>query len=172
MIQSPTYNFKVEVLHKPKLKNSYIQVRKDKTVLIKTPINSKKFIEDFIQNNKGWIEKKLSSLENLITYDKELYSQEYILDRMVYFSQEMDLPYESVKFRKMKSRWGSCSSKKRITLNTHLQKLPLELIDYIVVHELAHLKHMNHSKAFHMLVASYLPQQKELRKKLKNIQIV
>ena len=106
----------------------------------------------------------------LACYDK-FYKQiamEHLTSRTSYFAQKMDLEYQELKFRKMKSRWGSCSSKKVITLNTMLMKVERELIDYVVVHELAHLVHMNHSKAFHSLVTSYLPEAKYYRQKLKS----
>ncbi|WP_297441239.1 SprT family zinc-dependent metalloprotease [Sulfurimonas sp.] len=99
-------------------------------------------------------------------------SKIYLKERAEYFSQIMGLTYHSLKYRKMKSRWGSCSSKKDITFNTQLIKLNKELIDYVVVHELAHLVHMNHSKNFHTLVASYLPKAQDIRKKLKDIRLL
>jgi len=98
-------------------------------------------------------------------------SQTYLPQRVQYFASIMQLEYKTLKFRKMKSRWGSCSSLQVITLNTQLMKVQKELIDYVVVHELAHLVHMNHSKDFHDLVATYLPHAKTLRKKLKNIHL-
>ncbi|WP_415251422.1 M48 family metallopeptidase [Sulfurimonas sp.] len=114
------------------------------------------------------------SVQNTIKYYNSFYkeySSEYIIPRVSYFSQLMDLEYKTIKFRKMKSRWGSCSSKKELTFNTELIKTKKELIDYVVVHELAHLKHMNHSKAFHDLVENYLPNSKIYRKELKKTKI-
>jgi predicted metal-dependent hydrolase len=99
-------------------------------------------------------------------------AKEYLTPRVKLFSQIMKLDYSSLKFRKMKSRWGSCSSRKEITLNTELLKLKKELIDYVIVHELSHLVHMNHSKEFHAFVEKYLPNSKELRKDLKNIRLL
>lgn len=110
----------------------------------------------------------------LACYDK-FYKQiamEHLTSRASYFAQKMELTYQELKFRKMKSRWGSCSSKKVITLNTMLMKVEKELIDYVVVHELAHLVHMNHSKAFHELVSVYLPQAKLHRQKLKSFSLL
>ena len=118
---------------------------------------------------------KLSNNEKILkSYDrfyKEL-AVNYLTPRLKYFSNLMGLNYTEIKFRKMKSRWGSCSSKKTITLNTELMKVKKELIDYVLVHELAHLKHMNHSKKFHSLVENYLSDSKVLRKELKNINLI
>jgi len=120
---------------------------------------------------------KLKLLNNekiLKSYDrfyKDL-AVNYLTPRLEYFSNLMGLSYTEIKFRKMKSRWGSCSSKKTITLNTELMKVKKELIDYVLVHELAHLKHMNHSKEFHSLVENYLSDSKVLRKELKNINLI
>ncbi|MGB3962782.1 MAG: SprT family zinc-dependent metalloprotease [Sulfurimonas sp.] len=95
-------------------------------------------------------------------------SQEYLPKRVEYFAQIMRLEYRGVVFKKFKSKWGSCDSKKIITLNTQLMKVQKELIDYVIVHELAHLVHMNHSKAFHAHVEKYLPFSQKLRSALKN----
>ncbi len=99
-------------------------------------------------------------------------AEEYLTERVEYFSALMRLEYTALKFRKMKSRWGSCNSRKEITLNTQLMKVQKELIDYVVVHELSHLVHMNHSKEFHSFVDSYLANSKNLRKKLKEIRLL
>lgn len=99
------------------------------------------------------------------------YANDFICLRVMYFSQLMNLEYSDIKFRKMKSRWGSCSSRKVLTFNTELIKIKKELIDYVVVHELAHIQHMNHSKKFHDLVDKYLPDSKFYRQELKNIKI-
>ena len=101
----------------------------------------------------------------------KFYASEYLAKRVEYFSKIMNLNYKEIKFRKMKSRWGSCSSLSVITFNSELIKIKKELIDYVVVHELAHLVHMNHSKSFHFLVEKYILNSKEIRKELKNINL-
>lgn len=70
-------------------------------------------------------------------------------------------------FRRMKSKWGSCSSRGKITLNTWLQALPRELVAFIVYHELAHLKVRNHGPEFKALIRSEFPQYRDLDKQLK-----
>ena len=97
----------------------------------------------------------------------KIFAQEYLLKRIEYFADIMHLSYKEIKFKKMRSRWGSCNSYKIITLNTQLLKLKKEQIDYVLVHELAHLIHMNHSKKFHSLVQNYIPNAKQIRKEIK-----
>ena len=102
----------------------------------------------------------------------KLLGQVYLTTRLEYFSNIMNLDYSEIRYKKLKSRWGSCSSKKVITLNTQLLKIDKELIDYVVVHELVHLVYMNHSKQFHNLVDYYLPNSKLIRKRLKDINLL
>ncbi|WP_345991202.1 M48 family metallopeptidase [Sulfurimonas sp. HSL-1716] len=105
----------------------------------------------------------------LISYDKyyKEMAQSHIPGRVEYFSTLMELYPANIKFRKMKKRWGSCDSKKELTFNTNLLKLSCELIDYVIVHELAHIKYMNHSKQFHNLVNRYLIDSKKLEKRIR-----
>jgi len=107
-------------------------------------------------------------------YDKfyKNYAQSYITPRVEHYSNIMNLSYSEIKFRKMRSRWGSCSSRGVITLNTELIKIDGRLIDFIVVHELAHLKHMNHSKKFHSLVNEYIPDSSVLNQELKSFSLL
>lgn len=114
-----------------------------------------------------------SSKNILKCYDSfyKEYAIKYIIPRVEYFSKLMSLEYSEIKFRKMKRRWGSCNSKKVLTFNTELIKVKKELIDYVVVHELAHLKHMDHSKKFHALVLEYLPNSKKYIEELKQTRI-
>ena len=96
----------------------------------------------------------------------------YLTQELEKYAAIMQLEFSALKFRKMRSRWGSCSSKGVITLNTELMKLEKELIRYVVIHELAHLVHMNHSKDFHALVERYLPNSRQIRKRLKAVSII
>lgn len=91
-------------------------------------------------------------------------------ERTQYWSQQMNLQPAQVKFREQKTRWGSCSSKKMINLNWRLIVFEPEIIDYVIVHELAHLAHMNHSEYFWNLVEKYLQNYRELMKSLKQSQ--
>ncbi len=119
-----------------------------------------------------------SAIFNLQTVDetrlqKQYYSfyrlqaEPYLTERVEYFSKQMGLRPSALRFRRMKRRWGSCNSQSVITFNTMLMQLAPEHIDYVVVHELAHLRHMNHSTTFHALVASYLKDEAKLRTSIK-----
>ena len=82
---------------------------------------------------------------------------------------EENIPYPILKIRAMKTRWGVCNRKiKSVTLNLNLVKYDSTCLDYVIVHELSHFVHFNHSKAFWNIVEKYYPNYKEIEKKLKN----
>jgi len=90
------------------------------------------------------------------------YSQEAAVLFGSVLASYQDLPWLQGKcppwrHRYMRSQWGSCSAKGRLSLNTHLVKTPKRLVEYVVLHELCHLKHHNHGQAFHELVAHHMP---------------
>ena len=81
--------------------------------------------------------------------------------------------YNQIKFRKMKSRWGSCErSEKTLTFNTYLAKAPIYCIEGVVAHELTHLLHFDHSKRFYSVLLSVMPDYKERKKLLDNSVII
>ncbi len=80
-----------------------------------------------------------------------------LLPRVAYWEARMDLHPVRVGFRRARTRWGSCSARNTLSLNTHLLILPDPLVDYVIVHELAHIQEKNHAKTFWDLVAGYLP---------------
>ncbi|NKQ39955.1 MAG: M48 family metallopeptidase [Sulfurovum sp.] len=80
------------------------------------------------------------------------------------YSKEMNLQAKKITYRNNKTRWGSCSSQNNISLNSRLMILPKSIIIYVVIHELAHIKHKNHSLRFWRLVEHYCPNYKELRR--------
>lgn len=93
-----------------------------------------------------------------------------LTERVIFWSKQMNLYPSQLKFREQRTRWGSCSSKKVINLNWRLIVFPLEIIDYVVVHELAHLEHMNHSPRFWSLVEQHVSDYTQRIKILKKSQ--
>lgn len=84
--------------------------------------------------------------------------EDYISQNLTVFSQQMAQHAASFKVRKYKARWGSCNSRGELSFNYLLKMLPSWVIDYVIIHELCHLEHMNHSTHFWRLVAKHCPE--------------
>jgi predicted metal-dependent hydrolase len=91
---------------------------------------------------------------------------EYMSRIMEIHKKQMFRP-TGLSIRTMKSRWGSCSSKGRITLSTELIKLPDRFLEYVIIHELCHLKHHNHGKDYYLLLSELLPDWEKTRKDIR-----
>jgi predicted metal-dependent hydrolase len=92
-------------------------------------------------------------------YKKE--AERFIPPLVASWAQKMHLEYGNLRFRKTKRQWGSCSSRNDLSFNTMLMKLPEETINYVIVHELAHIVHKHHQKAFWKLVEQTMPAYRE-----------
>jgi predicted metal-dependent hydrolase len=89
--------------------------------------------------------------------------RKYLAFRLEFYVKAMGLKPAKVSFRSQTSRWGSCTGEGHISLNWRLIAAPPEVLDYVVVHELAHLKHHDHSKRFWALVGEFSPRYRELK---------
>lgn len=94
-------------------------------------------------------------------------ARKYLPYRLEYLAKLYGYEFEKCRLTHANTRWGSCSSNKTISLNIGLMQVPEKLRDYVIIHELAHLNHMDHSKAFWSEVAQHDPHYKEHRKRLK-----
>lgn len=81
-------------------------------------------------------------------------------ERASFWAEKMHVAYQNIFIRNQKTRWGSCSVKKNLSFNMRIIMAPLEVVDYIIIHELAHLKEMNHSKKFWQVVEEFCPNYK------------
>lgn len=135
------------------------------------------FIEKNIYKNEEWIVKHIDSRQKNITIDVSVIKHvKKALRPVVHFKLEefnryYNFSYNRVSIRNQRSRWGSCSTDGNLNFNCKLLCLRDELRDYVIVHELCHLKEMNHSKNFWQLVSETIPHHKQLRKELKNVKI-
>jgi predicted metal-dependent hydrolase len=96
-------------------------------------------------------------------------SKKIAKERTEYYQNMLKVKPKSIEIVKVGGRWGSCTSEKHITYNFMIATLPIELIDYIVVHELCHLHHMNHDRSFWRKVGSILPDYKKRQDALHKI---
>lgn len=90
-----------------------------------------------------------------------------IHDRLAHYNRYYNHPVRRVFIKNSKSRWGSCSSRGNLNFNYKLLFVPPEVVDYVVVHELCHLRHFNHGPEFWAAVAEVLPNHKDLRRLLR-----
>lgn len=151
-------------------------VHQDNRVEIRCPFNySRSKIEKFLEEKSDWIRQKQMqndyriSVPALINTKKsqiESYKQQ-IKSRIACVLDGYDGPLpEKWIFRRQKTRWGSCSSKRQISINLHAVFLPDDLFKYLIMHEISHLVHMNHGKEFWIYMEKYVPGAKDYRKKL------
>ena len=148
-----------------------IQVKPNE-VIIRAPMRMKeKEIEKFVESKRNWIEKHLKSLsekqkslENIEPYsDEEISSfvkkaKEIIPKKVEFYAEKIGVTYNRITIRCQRTRWGSCSSKGNLNFNCLLVLLPDEIIDSVIVHELCHRKHMNHSAKFYEEVEKVFPE--------------
>lgn len=162
-----------------KVKNINLRIKPDGTVFVSASKRvAQKIIDDFLISKADFIRnalKKYQSRENKprIKYLDESETEQAILNlcnRIYPVFEKRNVKFPQIKFRKMKSRWGSCNPGKGIlTFNTQLMYAPPECIEYVVVHEFAHFFQPNHSALFYNEVAAVLPDWKDRRKKLRDI---
>ncbi len=107
----------------------------------------------------------IKDYKKLIAYYKKI-AQDVLKERTDYLAKVMRLDNFSFKIDNSRTRWGSCSSTRQIKLNFRVVMLPHKYVDYIIIHELSHLRHMNHSQNFWREVEKYKPDYKKLKKDL------
>ena len=168
-----------------KRKTISIKVNNDLTVTVRAPIfTSDKEIGEILKSKEKWISKCIEQikrendeLSKIDCFTAEEISKladkalDYIPGRVKYYADIIGVTYGKITIRNQKTRWGSCSSNGNLNFNNRLLFVPKELVDYVVVHELAHRKEMNHSNAFWNVVEKYMPDYKERRKKLREYHI-
>ena len=108
-----------------------------------------------------------SDLERLFEKWQKKTAKVFITERVKKLAEKYNFKINKVNIRGQKTRWGSCSSKGRLSFNYRLMRFNKDIIDYVIIHELCHLVEMNHSQKFWKLVESYCPNYKLLKKELR-----
>ena len=165
-------------LIRSKRKSLALQVKGDGTVVVRAPLRlSEDKIDRFVREHLDWIEKQkdriqeLSGKRHVITEQERADGIQKALkifpERTAFFAERMGVDYGRITVREQKTRWGSCSQKGNLNFNWKLALMPEEILDYLVVHELAHRVEMNHSPAFWAVVAEEIPDYKTRREWLR-----
>ena len=164
-----------------------LQVKEDGEVLLRIPNRlSARALQDFLNREESWIWQKAEQMQSRIKQREatgatpvgqlsreELEKiKEKIGSRVRYYGKIMGVTVGRITIRNQKTRWGSCSSKGNLNFNYQLYYLPEELLDYVVIHELAHRRHMNHSADFWAEVEKYCPDYKIYRKQLNEYRLM
>ena len=157
-----------------------LQIKGDELIVRAPKRVSKREIDDFVLRHEAWIDKQRSKIarrESELSAIPKLSEEElkklaeqaraYIPSRVEYYATKIGLSYGGITLRCQKTRWGSCSAKKNLNFNILLMLTPPEAIDSVVVHELCHLKEMNHSDRFYKLVNAAYPDYDRWNKWLK-----
>ena len=159
-----------------------LEVRDANTVLVRIPTRvSDRELKAFVENHRSWILEKTEVMAEreekrkstpapppeLLSKTDRMKIQLKIGKRVRHYCEAMGVTVGYVTVKNQKTRWGSCSAKGNVNFNYQLAFLPDELLDYVVIHELAHRRHMNHSRAFWAEVEKYCPDYLERREQLK-----
>lgn len=162
-----------------KAKRLRLAVYCDGTAVVIQPKNvSLRILEYFVKQKADWLISKLDFFANLKITIPSASQNDYMLnkqkainlinERTEKFNKIYKFKFNRINIKNQKTRWGSCSKKGNLNFNYRIIYLSDKMIDYIVVHELCHLKEFNHSQKFWNLVAKVIPDYLEIKKELRN----
>ena len=162
-----------------------LEVRADGRVILRAPKGlSNQAVMDFVKERQAWIVQKWFETERIRRQKAERPPMDYeqnpaleaqyrkearrrITERAAYFAEKMGVDYGRIAIKAAKTRWGSCSAQGNLNFHWKLILMPPAILDYVVVHELAHRIEMNHSPRFWTQVERILPDYRERRRWLK-----
>ncbi len=166
-------------LVRSKRKSLVLEVTPELEIVVRAPF----FVTDaqiqrFVESREAWLKKALERVserranyiplnDNQISALKKA-AKNYIPNKVLEYSALMGLKPTAVKITSARTRFGSCSGKNSLCFSYLLMQKPLEAVDYVIVHELAHIKHKNHGKRFYALIEKYMPDYRERNRLLKH----
>lgn len=164
-----------------KRKTLALVITSEGKIVVRAPLRcSDKTIEDFVLRHNQWIKLNLEKVEarrqkaaayeisEAETAEYIRLAKEYLPERTAYWSSVMGLTPSYVKITSAKKRYGSCNGKNGICYSYRVMAYPRQAVDYVIVHELAHIKYKNHGAEFYKLIEKYLPDYREYEKILKH----
>ncbi len=152
----------------------------DGSVVITSPLGvEKSIVEKFLEDKQQWVSDKIRFFQSVDSKKIRTFSHKDYLEhkdnayklvqeRVTYYNQIYGFSFNKIFIKNQKTRWGSCSCKKNLNLNYKIVFLPRKHQDYIIVHEMCHLKEFNHSRKFWALVEKALPNYLDIKKELRN----
>ena len=151
-----------------------VQVDSKCNITVRAPYNvTHKEIDYFLNDKKNWLEKTIIKQREKQSSRKEYSNEEIdalrkkaktvLPEKVKWYSEIMGVTPTAVRINSAKTRYGSCSGKNSINFSLYLMDKDERFIDYVVVHELAHIKHHNHSKDFYSFIERFMPDYKQIR---------
>ena len=166
-------------LKRSKRKTLSMEVTRDLQIIVRVPNKCpQKTIDEFVNKYENWLDKAIEKqsrreIKNELTPQQvdelKKKAKEILPAKVEYYSNLMQLYPTGIKITSAKKRFGSCSGKNSICFSLYLMQYPEEAIDYVVVHELAHIAYKSHCKKFYELIAKYMPDYKTRNKMLKDM---
>ncbi len=175
--------FPYQIKISPRARRIRISISRESGVVVTLPRGAKESTaREFVAKKQGWILKGLNYFKKFpgkvfIKSGKReylKYKQEALAlakNKAFAWNEIYGFKFNRISIKNQKTRWGSCSKKGNLNFNYKIVHLPEKVVDYLVVHELCHLKEMNHSKNFWALVGQCVPNYRELRAELRNFGI-
>lgn len=152
----------------------------DGSVVVTSPFGiGQSIIEKFIADKKQWVFDKIRFFKStdskaIRTFSRKDYLENkdrafaLVNERVRFYNEIYGYSYNKIFIKNQKTRWGSCSRKQNLSLNYKIMFLPQKHMDYIIVHEICHLKEFNHSRKFWALVEKAIPNYLDIKKELRN----
>lgn len=166
------------LIKRSKRKTIVITVNRDLTVIVKAPLNqSDEYIDKLVMKNSAWIEKQQNIHRQNACHSPPLTSEDIenlkikaksvMIQKTIKWSKIMNVEPLSIKITSAKTRWGSCSGRNAICYSYRCMLLSDKRQDYIVIHELSHIKCKNHGKDFYKEIEKYMPDYKSIETEIK-----
>lgn len=160
-----------------KRKTLAVSITSEGKVIVRAPVNfPPSEIQKFLMEKQNWIKQHIKRAEErnknqkiirMTALQRETYISEarsVITELCRIYAEQMQVTYKKITIREQKTRWGSASSKGNLNFNWKLILMPRKVLEYVVVHELSHLKAMDHSPAFYRVVRQFMPDYEQPKK--------